>query len=220
MTDISFTFRTSSNAVPIVFVHGTDATGAMMRAYVEAHVGRCAFPNSVFLFPTFQTPYHFLLPAADAELIALLDHHRQAGHCAGKIVLVGFSGGAQFAHRFSLRHPHLVKSAICLATGCWTNPDGVSYGMMVEEKWFAAAPWNDPEIQDALRQKAVDGYQKIRWVIGCGVGDKESRKRSARRFFLDIKANGAQFFSYSGEHDLPRGEDANALFEVIQSCVD
>ncbi|MDJ0752213.1 MAG: alpha/beta hydrolase-fold protein [Ardenticatenaceae bacterium] len=220
MINIDFTFRISASAIPVVFVHGTDATGASMRAYVETHVGRGTFPDSVFLFPTFKTPYQFLLPAADAELIALLDHHRQTGHCAGKVVLVGFSGGAQFAHRFSLRHPHLVKSAICLAAGCWTNPEGESFGMMLEEKWFSNNPWDKPEIQDVLRQKAVDGYQKIRWVIGCGEADKRSRKRSARRFFLDIKAHGSQFFSYAGGHDLPAGEEANALFAVIQSCVD
>lgn len=40
-----------------------------------------------------------------------------------EIMLIGFSGGAQFAHRYALAHPHRVRSAVVVAPGWYTFPD-------------------------------------------------------------------------------------------------
>ena len=41
-----------------------------------------------------------------------------------KILLAGYSRGAQFAHRFALAHPEVVEAVAPLASGTWTTPDG------------------------------------------------------------------------------------------------
>lgn len=41
---------------------------------------------------------------------------------AGRLLLFGFSGGAQFAHRFAMAYPHLVRSAVLAAAGWYTWP--------------------------------------------------------------------------------------------------
>ena len=41
-----------------------------------------------------------------------------------KILLTGYSRGAQFAHRFALALPEQVEAVAALASGTWTTPEG------------------------------------------------------------------------------------------------
>lgn len=68
-------------------------------------------------------------PRADLALIRLLNEIWQRLGCASpKIDLFGFSGGAQFAQRFALVHPHRVRNLVLGSAGWYTMPDnGVSY---------------------------------------------------------------------------------------------
>lgn len=66
--------------------------------------------------------------SADAALIALLDWLQQSGLDTRQINLFGFSGGAQFAHRFAMFHPGRVAKLCVAAAGWYTMPD-------------AALPW-------------------------------------------------------------------------------
>lgn len=63
--------------------------------------------------------------AADAALLALLDRLRHIGLDTRRVNLFGFSGGAQFAHRFALFHPHRVARLCVAAAGWYTMPDPV-----------------------------------------------------------------------------------------------
>jgi len=56
---------------------------------------------------------------ADLELLAMLG---DAGVEAGSFDLFGFSGGAQFAHRFVAAHPGVAASMILTAAGWYTDP--------------------------------------------------------------------------------------------------
>ena len=58
---------------------------------------------------------HALLDIADAAA-------RLSGASADKLLLFGFSGGAQFAQRFVLAHPKRVQSAVMAAAGWYTFP--------------------------------------------------------------------------------------------------
>jgi len=57
-----------------------------------------------------------------------------------KILLTGYSRGAQFAHRFALLNPGMVRASAPLASGTWTTPDGrfflYSFGEVPEPKMF------------------------------------------------------------------------------------
>lgn len=67
---------------------------------------------------------------ADAgdRLCDLLDDLAGEMGVPGEIDLFGFSGGAQFAHRFALMHPQRVRRLAVASAGWYTMPDpGVSY---------------------------------------------------------------------------------------------
>lgn len=56
----------------------------------------------------------------------------ETGASTDKIWLFGFSGGAQFAHRFALFHPERLASCVCVAAGWYTFPSIASkypYGL-------------------------------------------------------------------------------------------
>jgi len=61
---------------------------------------------------------------ADTALIDILDDAAAyAGIQTRQVALFGFSGGAQFAHRFTFLHPDRVNACVCVAAGWYTFPD-------------------------------------------------------------------------------------------------
>ncbi|MDH3421150.1 MAG: hypothetical protein OEM78_16905, partial [Gammaproteobacteria bacterium] len=66
--------------------------------------------------------------AADHALLNVLDDAAQTFEigATAEVLLFGYSGGAQFAHRFSLAHPHRVKRQVLAAAGFYTMPDTAS----------------------------------------------------------------------------------------------
>ncbi|MEM9477732.1 MAG: alpha/beta hydrolase [Pseudomonadota bacterium] len=61
---------------------------------------------------------------SDLGLLALMDNLVREGHVnAGRFDLSGFSGGAQFAHRFAWIHPDVVDRLCLTAPGWWTFPE-------------------------------------------------------------------------------------------------
>ena len=211
--------RVSFLPTPIVVVHGTGSCGGAMETYVAPFRAQFPADQAHWLFPTFQIPYHFLLPDADAQLLQLLDEAQMRGECAGRIIMLGHSGGAQFAHRFALAHPQRVGAAICLAAGCWTNPKGESYGMMIEENWFERAPWDAPAIGEALRKPASGDWSGIEWIVGCSDADLQPRRDSARRFHGDV-GSAHPFFEWSGGHTMPAGDDAQRLMSKLRELLE
>lgn len=65
-------------------------------------------------------------PRADLALIEIIaEVAGEIGGRTGKVHLFGFSGGAQFAHRFALIHPGRVASISLASAGWYTMPDEV-----------------------------------------------------------------------------------------------
>ena len=63
-------------------------------------------------------------PRADLALHGILEEaERLTGADTTRIRLFGFSGGAQFAHRYAMAHPHRVVGAVIAAAGWYTFPD-------------------------------------------------------------------------------------------------
>lgn len=54
---------------------------------------------------------------------AIADYAAQRGVDIGRFDLFGFSGGAQFAHRFAMLNPHRVRSLHLASAGYYTFPD-------------------------------------------------------------------------------------------------
>ena len=61
---------------------------------------------------------------ADLALRAILaDASSASGADTGKFLLFGFSGGAQFAHRYAMLYPHEVERLVISSSGWYTFPD-------------------------------------------------------------------------------------------------
>lgn len=63
-------------------------------------------------------------PRADAALDAVVEEVAIRTGCkASSFHLFGFSGGAQFAHRYALAHPHRVTRVVVVGSGWYTFPN-------------------------------------------------------------------------------------------------
>jgi len=63
-------------------------------------------------------------PRSDHALDTIVeDAARRTGAVASPIHLFGFSGGAQFGHRYAMAYPHRVANAVLAAAGWYTFPD-------------------------------------------------------------------------------------------------
>jgi len=66
-------------------------------------------------------------PRADQVLDSILaEVRRLTGAQAGKFRIFGFSGGAQFAHRYAMAHPDRIAHAVIGSAGWYTFPDSTT----------------------------------------------------------------------------------------------
>ncbi len=112
---------------PLVAVHGIKR-GAREQALLLGR--RAASQGRMVIAPLFEETrwprYQQLVRRgrADRALIALMDDLRVAGFWSGgAFELAGYSGGAQFAHRFAMLHPHLLSRLSVASSGWYTFPD-------------------------------------------------------------------------------------------------
>jgi pimeloyl-ACP methyl ester carboxylesterase len=132
-------------------------------------------------------------------------------------LVLGFSGGAQCAHRAVWRRPERIAGCVALGAGCWTDANGTAHGMMVEENWFARPDWSDAEIPRWRDQAAQAGWERVRWLVGCGTEDHEVRLASARAFHvrLGARAEVEPFLAYPGAHVPPHGAQLELVARVL-----
>lgn len=136
----------SGAARPLVSVHGiAREIDAMARALVPA--ARAAGRTVVLpLFDAAHWPTYQRAAGrdrADQALLRLMSALRAEGILSrGRVDLAGFSGGAQFAHRFTWIYPDLVARLAVSSAGWWTFPDAAPfpYGMGASTAGPAAAP--------------------------------------------------------------------------------
>jgi pimeloyl-ACP methyl ester carboxylesterase len=102
----------------------------------------------------------------DNEVTALIDRvlSRPVLEIARRIDLVGFSRGAQQAHRFTLRHPDRVNALACFSAGTYTMPNSLQpypVGVGGFEQWNHLHPF------DPVTLRAV------RVLVGVGTADTD-----------------------------------------------
>ena len=119
--------RISSEASPLVAVHGI-RRGA--RDQAELFAARAAAQGRPVIAPLFDEEnwprYQQVVrkKRADLALLALLAELRLADIWrTPSFDLAGFSGGAQFAHRFAMLYPELVARLTVASSGWFTFPD-------------------------------------------------------------------------------------------------
>lgn len=119
-----------SSSPPLVLVHGSRRrAGAMLHAFLPAAM-QVGVPLVVPRFgrPQFEG-YQRLAGsegprAAEKGLLSSLDGLTEStGIDCTRVDLMGFSGGAQFAHRFALMNPSRVRRLVTAAAGWYTRLD-------------------------------------------------------------------------------------------------
>lgn len=143
---------------------------------------------------------------ADLALLAMLQDAQQHLELAERFHIFGFSGGAQFAHRFVCAHPARVRSATLAAAGWYSDP--------TSRRRFPIGMGNTRRLADL--NFAGDALAAIPILILAGENDTErdaalrcnarldssqgkNRLERARWFYKQLV--GAQS-SHSSEHQL------------------
>jgi pimeloyl-ACP methyl ester carboxylesterase len=130
-----------------------------------------------------------------------------------KMLLAGYSRGAQFAHRFALALPQQVEAVAPLASGTWTTPDGrflvEGLGEVPNAQTFLSNAANadaiparlndlfDPQVAAVSASKAGAGARNVPFLVMCGTLDP--RLPIAKEF-----VRGLETLGYRVEVEWPR----------------
>ena len=102
-----------------VFVHDMDGNGRDFIRTWRDHADREGF---IVVCPTFPQGYQVLEGGEDEALIAILDEVGQRYPTTEGAIVSGFSGGAQFAHRFAFARPERVMAVAVHSAGSYDTP--------------------------------------------------------------------------------------------------
>jgi pimeloyl-ACP methyl ester carboxylesterase len=100
------------------FQGATVGTRANEKSGVSRWVSR---GNCIGISPSFPNGYQVLLENTDVQLINIFHTIQDRYQLHKKLFLYGHSGGAQFAHRFTLKHPDLVAGCCATSGGSWAD---------------------------------------------------------------------------------------------------
>ena len=113
----------------VVEVGGFQGVTVGTRANEKSGVSRwVARGDCIGISPSFPNGYQVLLENTDVQLINIFHAIQDRYRLHKKLFLYGHSGGAQFAHRFTLKHPDLVAGCCATSGGSWADelPDSAS----------------------------------------------------------------------------------------------
>ena len=165
----------ADRAPVFVTVHGLSRNA---REHAELFAPHCEALGVVLIAPIFtseETPDYQRLgrvgrgSRADLILESILEEvSLTTGADVSSIQLFGFSGGAQFAHRFTMARPHRVARAVIASAGWYTFPDG-------EERF----PYGIRASRD-LPDVRFDPEEFLRVPITVIVGDQDTSTEDLR----------------------------------------
>lgn len=167
-----------TDRAPLVAVHGI-RRGAKMQAQL---FGACAAKvGQLVIAPLFdeeQWPLYQQVVRkgrADLALLRLMGELRLSGMWqTEKFELSGFSGGAQFAHRFAMLYPHLIRTLSVTSAGWYTFPDSEAFPYGLGARSGRKDDWG-PQMKSRLHE-----FLRIPLNIAVGAldGDWDSNTRS------------------------------------------
>lgn len=120
----------SGQQTPLVLVHGISRNAIELLCRFAPAARLLGIPLIAPYFPSAgygqyqQVRSTKRSPQSDLTLLEILDFvSARFGVPTDRIDIFGFSGGAQFAHRFAFLHPGRVRSCIPVSAGWYTMPD-------------------------------------------------------------------------------------------------
>jgi len=128
--------------LPLVLVHGISRN---VQQHIEAFSGLARQTGRMLIAPLFdegcckryQQAWTRQCRADQMLLAVLQDVRRVSGYLFKQIILYGFSGGAQFGHRFAMLHPEMVSQLAIASAGWYTFPDhqqAFPYGISADSR--------------------------------------------------------------------------------------
>ncbi|MFK2825210.1 carbohydrate binding domain-containing protein [Bacillus sp. B190/17] len=117
--------KVNANTPILVSIHGIGRNTEEHSNFYVPYAKKMGFIVVAPLFPESKFPdYQTLGQGSDKKLIDIInDVKARTGSKVSKINLSGYSGGAQFAHRFMMRYPEKVERLAIGAAGWYTFPD-------------------------------------------------------------------------------------------------
>jgi pimeloyl-ACP methyl ester carboxylesterase len=200
--------RMVADEPPLVAVHGIRRNARQQAELFAQRANALGRPVIAPLFDSQTWPRYqqaIRRGRADLALIALIESLKTEGVCqTDRFELFGFSGGAQFAHRFAMMHPHLITRLTVASAGWYTFPDQQRFPYGLSARPEPADPWS------SVTEDQFQRFLAIPTQVCVGADDtwRDSNLRS-----------GEQIDAQQGENRLVRGiRWTRALQEAAKSC--
>jgi hypothetical protein len=187
----------------LVVVHGGGGNGQTfwLTKYMRSVSDKMGL-QAIIISPSFlkddPNAQRFPILGEGAFLKHILDKIHSQYRLQSKILLTGYSRGAQFTHRFALWNPAIVQACAPLSAGSWTTPDGrflmFSIGEVINSELFLASPKNSKDLPASQKslfeyrvakvagRPASPGARSVPFLVMCGILDErfEMAKEFAR----------------------------------------
>ena len=186
--------RMSADEPPLVAVHGIRRNARQQAELFARRANALGRPVIAPLFdrqlwPRYQQAVR--RGRADLALIALMQELRTQGVWKTRqFELSGFSGGAQFAHRFAMLHPQMISRLTVASAGWYTFPDTAPFPYGLSARRDRPDPWSAVDEQKIARFLAIP----TQVCVGADDNLRDSNLRAGDR--IDAQ---------QGEHRLIRG---------------
>lgn len=212
----------STDAPPLIAIHGI-RRGALTQA--ETFAERATMAGRPVIAPLFDTHgwnrYQQVVRGgrADLALLDLMAELREAGIWrTPTFELAGYSGGAQFAHRFAMLHPNLVARLTVVSSGWYTFPDDAAfpYGL-------ARRPGNKDDWGPRLASR-LDQFLRLPIQVCVGaednVADPNTRGGPAieRQQGKDRLTRATRWYEALRDAAIARGIDPRVALTVLPHC--
>lgn len=220
----------------VVGVHGYRGNGKGAAGYA----GWVNTRDVIVLGPSYPNDgYQYLQKDSDQQTVDLIKQLRKDYKLNEKIFIAGFSGGAQYAHRFAMKYPDLVAGCAAHSGGTWATGDYaeravpnlkargvlfvISCGENDTKKSFDEAPMGRLEWAKKYETMLKDGgfIYDARWWPGVG----HSQSKGARQMTEDCFIASTQVLpAYEAERtaigEALRQRDVAGAWALIKARLD
>jgi predicted esterase len=177
----------------VVHAHGNNGGGsprAPLAPWVER--GDC-----IGIAPSFPQGFQGLAHESDQQLIGIAQVLSKQYKLRSRLFLIGHSAGAQFVHRFTLRHPQVVAGCVATSAGTWeigrlnaaaaAVPIAISCGEKDTVKSTPDAPYGRLEYAKLFEKSLAEGrflYTARYWPDAGHGGNGPGQAEMAKECFM------------------------------------
>ncbi|MCR9122779.1 MAG: hypothetical protein NXH91_10940 [Phyllobacteriaceae bacterium] len=173
--------RMAADGPPLVAIHGIRRDARQQAELLARRASALGRPVIAPLFGRQQWPRYqqaIRRGRADLALIALMEAlAKERLWQTARFELAGFSGGAQFAHRFAMMHPHMVTRLTVASAGWYTFPDAARFPYGLASRGAPSDPWS------AVTEDKITRFLTIPTQVCAGADDtlRDANLRSGEK---------------------------------------